>query len=267
MENVKAKSFKIGIGSFIHPSAFICGPNGEEAINVEIGDHTYIGERVQIRCADFQIGDYGKIHHDTNIHGSKPCIIGHNLWCGQFCIIDSTGGCSIGNNVGIGAHSQLWSHIKFGDMLLGCQFNSTKPLWIQNDVWFVGHCIVSPITASDSSMALVGSVVAKDMEANKVYAGIPAVDTGKKQFDVRDYEERLNIMKGLLDIFVDYDNAYALARPLIKLCVWPEEAVDPKVTWFIMSERAYTKKSTPIEIAFMKWLLPDKAKFIPYAIA
>ena len=36
------------------------------------------------------------------------------------------GGMNIGNNCGIGAHSQLWSHIKYGDMLEGCRFLSEK---------------------------------------------------------------------------------------------------------------------------------------------
>jgi len=117
MDQVKAQTFVSGTGTFIHPSARICGPEGGEARSVVLGDHCYIGEGVQIRCNDFSLGDFGKIHHQVNIHGGLPCHIGHNAWIGQFSIIDSTGGAEIGDNCGIGAHSQLWSHIKYGDTL------------------------------------------------------------------------------------------------------------------------------------------------------
>ena len=154
-KNIKSRNVTLGENVKIEPTAIIKGVNGE-ANRVSIGDNTYIGADVQIICDDFKIGDYGKIHHHTNIHGSKPISIGHNLWCGQYSIIDSSGGVFIGNNCGIGAHSQLWSHIKYGDTLEGCKFNSMKKMIIGDDVWFVGHCIVSPIKAENKSMAMVG---------------------------------------------------------------------------------------------------------------
>ncbi|MCS7074344.1 MAG: hypothetical protein NZ108_07750, partial [Bacteroidia bacterium] len=177
--NIKADSLHIGKGTIIEPTAVIRGLRGN-AKSIFIGDNCYIGHNVQIICDDFSIGDYGKIHHDCNIHGYKPCHIGHNLWMGQFSIIDSIGGVEIGNNCGIGAHSQLWSHIKYGDTLEGCRFNTERKLTVGNDVWFVGHCIVSPIQAKDKSMALVGSVVTKDMEYNTIYSGVPAKPVSDK---------------------------------------------------------------------------------------
>ena len=143
---INSKNIIIGHNVTIHPSVKICGINGP-AESVIIGDNTFIGENVQIICQDFSIGDYGKIQHHTNIHGYLPCFIGHNAWIGQYSIIDSIGGTYIGNNCGIGAHSQIWSHIKYGDTLEGCRFLSEKKMNIGNDVWFVGHCIVSPINS------------------------------------------------------------------------------------------------------------------------
>jgi thiamine monophosphate synthase len=67
-------------------------------------------------------------------------------------------------------------------------------------VWFVGHCIVSPINAKDKSMALVGSVVTKDMDENKIYAGSPAKDITEKvlpQFKKITIEEKWKIVKSL----------------------------------------------------------------------
>ncbi len=70
--------------------------------------------------------------------------------------------------------------MRFGDPLQGCRWESSKPMVIEDDVWFVGHCLVSPIHAKAKSMAMLGSLVTKDMEANRTYAGTPAKDMTEK---------------------------------------------------------------------------------------
>lgn len=259
MNNILFENIEFGRDVYIHPSAKLQGCKGKGK-TLKIGDNTYIGERVQIMVDEFEIGDYVKLHHDINIHGYKPCIIGHNFWCGQFTIIDSIGGVTIGNNVGIGAHSQLWSHIKFGDTLAGCQWNSEKPLIIEDDVWFVGHCIVSPITAHARSMALVGSVVTKDMEENKVYAGVPAKEMdGLVQFKSNGsaFDKRIEMQRYLRDSGVD------MSKIRISNVYDCNDEYDESITYFFIEDRKYTKRGTPDEVAFMKYLLPQRAKFIP----
>ncbi len=125
MKNILTENLTLGNNLHIESTASTRGLNGL-AKNIKIGDNVYIGHNVQIICDDFSIGDYSKIQHNCNIHGYKPCSIGHNAWIGQFLIIDSMGGAKIGNNCGIGAHSQLWSHIKFGNTLEGRKFLDEK---------------------------------------------------------------------------------------------------------------------------------------------
>ncbi len=257
--NIQAKNVQIGAGTVIDKSAVIRGISGE-AENVKIGDHSYIGANVQIICDHFELGDYCKVHHGTNIHGYKPCRIGHNAWIGQFCIIDSIGGVSIGHNCGIGASSQLWSHIKFGDMLEGNRFLSDRELSIGNDVWFVGHCIVSPIAAADKSMAMVGSVVTKDMGLNRVYAGVPAKDITDKtgpQFGPVSVEHKLKLMKEHLEVFTGKTEKIKIVEDVASFR-------SDGASYFAVRTREYSKTNSEIEIAFMKFLLPEKAKFIPY---
>ena len=257
--NIKCDNLILGKNVKIESTAVIRGLNGN-AKNVYIGDNTYIGHDVQIICDNFSIGDYCKIHHHTNIHGYKPCRIGHNAWIGQYCIIDSIGGTTIGNNCGIGAHSQLWSHIKYGDTLEGCRYLSDSPLSIGNDVWFVGHCIVSPITAEDKSMALVGSVVIKDMEYNNTYAGSPATNITHKsgpQFKEVSLQEKYDKMNYYL-------NQFDPNCKNIKI-VFDSKSfeLDNDITYFSVADRTYTKKSSIEETSFIKYLLPEKAKFVP----
>ena len=260
MKNIEVEELITGKNVVIELSAKIRGINGK-AKKIIIGDNVYIGSDVQILCDEFSIGDYSKIQHHTNVHGYLPCKIGHNAWIGQYSIIDSIGGTTIGNNCGIGAHSQLWSHIKYGDTLEGCRFLSESPLTIGNDVWFVGHCIVSPITAEDKSMALIGSVVTKTMKYNEIYAGSPAKSVSDKmgfQFKNISSEEKKSKMQELLKIW-----GGDISRIKIVTSIEEIEYDNLDITYFNVSDRSYTKRGNENEINLMRYLLPAKAKFIP----
>ncbi|PQV47288.1 transferase family hexapeptide repeat protein [Jejuia pallidilutea] len=258
--NVFADEISIGKNTIIEDSAIIRGLNGN-AKRIYIGDNCYIGKDVQIICDDFSIGDYSKLHHHTNVHGYLPCRIGHNAWIGQYTIIDSVGGTTIGNNCGIGAHSQIWSHVKYGDTLEGCRFLSEKEMIIGNDVWFVGHCIVSPITAQDKSMALVGSVVTKDMNYNEIYAGSPAKSISEKighQFVEVSVEDKYVKMMGFLKTWDNTAKSIKIVKDVSEI-----DIENTEVSFFNVSNRTYTKRGSTQEVDFMKFLLPDKAKFVP----
>lgn len=257
--NIKADFISLGKNVVIEPTAIIRGVSGN-AKSVVIGDNVYIGDSVQVICDDFKLGDYSKIQHHTNIHGYKPCHIGHNAWIGQYTIIDSIGGTTIGNNCGVGAHSQLWSHIKYGDTLEGCRFLSEKPLLVGNDVWFVGHCIISPIVAENKSMAMVGSVVTKDMKYNNIYAGSPAVSISEKignQFEEVSVVQKYDKMKEYLQKFGEDEG-------IIIVTDKTEINFNDGKSYFDVSTRHYKKVGSDVEIKFMKYLLPDKAKFVPF---
>ena len=241
---------EIGQNTYISPSAKLDGKN------IKIGDGCYIGDDVQILVDNFELGDYSKIHNKSTLHGYESMKIGHNAWIGQGTIIDSIGGVTIGDNCGIGAYSQLWSHIRYGDPLEGCNYESKKPLIIGNDVWFVGHCIISPITAKDKSMALVGSVITKDMEENHIYGGSPAKDlTGKipPQFTPLSIEKKRKIM-----------SQFSLPKNIV-LIEDISQIKDDNITYFNIIDRKYTKKGTIDEFLFMKELQKKLIKFTPYA--
>lgn len=258
--NIEAEAIFVGKNSIIEKSAKIRGINGK-AKKISIGDNCYIGENVQIICDDFSLGDYSKIQHNTNVHGYLPCHIGHNAWIGQFSIIDSIGGTTIGNNCGIGAHSQIWSHIKYGDTLEGCRFLTEKSMVIGNDVWFVGHCIVSPIVAEDRSMAMVGSVVTKDMKYNEIYAGSPAKSISDKigvQFNNVTIQDKFVKMKMYLNEWNTDSKSIKIVSDVSEIDFSQE-----RITYFNVSDRTYSKRGSDEEISFMKFLLPAKGKFTP----
>lgn len=93
---------------------------------VRIGDGVVIQDDVVIDATHFEIGDYGTIYRGCFFPGPGELRMGHNVWIGTRSIVDAQGNTSIGNNVGIGPHSQLWSHMVFGDTLQGCRFHDRE---------------------------------------------------------------------------------------------------------------------------------------------
>lgn len=226
-----------------------------------IGDGVLIGNNVVLEGPKVTIGDYTVIRENTQVLGKRTCSIGMSCWVGEGCILDATDELRIGNGVGIGANSQLWTHARFGDTLEGCRWSTTKPMTIEDDVWFVGHCLVSPIHAHPKSMAMLGSVITKDMAANRIYAGAPAIDISDKlgaQYRSVTIDEKYETMIGELAQFAKshrVDGRISIVRD------WPEN-MDPAVSYFNVGTRQYTKRLSDVEIAFMLHLLMP-IKFYP----
>ncbi len=250
--------YLVGKNTYISPRAKIVGLTNPAPESFVIGDNSYIGDDVQIMCDNFYIGDYAKIHHHTNIHGNIVKI-GHNAWIGQYSILDGLGEISIGNNFAVGMHSILWSHVKYGDTLEGCKFDACSKLNIGKDVWLAGgHTIVYPVNIKDKAMALAGSVITKDLEHNRIYAGIPAKDITSAMgapFNSVSISQKMDKMNELLLKFGMHDDIVIVEN--IKQC-----KNDGK-SYFAVDTREYKKTLTDIEIKFMKFLLPSKAKFTP----
>ncbi|MEO0073546.1 MAG: hypothetical protein ABIK43_02640 [candidate division WOR-3 bacterium] len=239
---------------------------GPRCRTVSIGFGTVIGDDVYIDAPIVRIGDYCKIHRGSLLYGYQPLTIGHNCWVGQNTIIDSIGGATIGNNVGIGALSQLWSHIKFGDTLAGCRWNSSRPLVVEDDVWFVGHCVVCPITAHQRSMALVGSVITKDMLPNHIYAGVPAVDVTQKmgsQFAPVDENEQRQQFEALYSEFLKQNGITPDQFQAVAVEDLAGRASNHNTTFFCLRDRTYLPSRSEAEFRFMRFLLYDRAKFVP----
>jgi acetyltransferase-like isoleucine patch superfamily enzyme len=234
---------------------------GRSCENISIGYGCFLGNDLYIDVPSLSIGDYTTIHHGGVIHGLRT-EIGHNCWIGHYTIIDSLGGNTvIGNNVGVGAHSQLWSHMKFGDTLNGCRWNSSGSLVLEDDVWLVGHCIVGPIHVGARAMLMSGGVAVHDMLSNHVYGGTPATDiTGKlgPQFGEVSIEARQLEFNRLVGEFCSQAGcSESLFRSVSQF------AEDNSYTQFNLENRKYRPVRSDIEFRFMKYMLYDKAKWLP----
>lgn len=255
-----AKEVYLGRGVVIEENVTITGLNGPMD-RLVLGDFCYIGEGTKIICPEFRLGDYSKLHASAFCHGYKPLRIGRNCWFGGNAVLDSVGGLDIDDNVGVGAQSQLWTHIQFGDIVEGSRFHSNKYMHVEKDAWFVGHCIVSPIKVGERSMAMVGSVVTGDMEPNHVYGGVPAKDLTAKlgpQFEDRSTDEKAAKLGELIDAYCVQSgcsrDSFAIVRDAT-------EARDG-ITCFNVADRSYTQTFSDAEISFFREYVP-LVKFTP----
>jgi len=257
---IDAEVVQIGKGVIVEEGVIIKGKQGP-ARRVILGDFCYIGPGVRILAPEFRLGDYSKLHSGCFGHGVYPLQIGRNCWIGGDCVLDSMGGLDIDDNVGIGAQSQLWTHIQFGDIVEGSRFYSQQYMHVGKDAWFVGHCVVSPIKVGERSLALVGSVVTRNMLPNHIYGGVPAKDMTDKmgtQFETLTTEQKAERLQRLIDQF-------EIDHPEFKgECVVVTDPADRPSSqpWFDVSTRTYAKSFHPAEIAFLKANVP-LVKFIP----
>lgn len=233
------------------------------AKSFEVGDGCVFHDNVRINSTRFKMGDYGVIYHDCFFPGPGTLMIGHNFWLGNNSIIDAQGDTEIGNNVGIGAHSQLWGHMVYGDVMAGCKYDMVKKLRVGNDVWLVGHNLVSPVTIGDRSMSMLGSLITKDLEEDHTYAGVPAKDLTDKigtQFKDTSIVERRAYLEGKLKA---YEEKYG-ERIMDRVTIRAEEAEgeDQQAITFYLKERTYDKKGSDLEMKIIQFLLP-RVKFIP----
>lgn len=289
--SIKCKDLKIGTNVFIGQRVkIICSQN------VFIGDNVYIGDDVTIILKSISIGEYTKLHNHCLINGKENVEIGDNCWIGQNSILNGESFLKIGNNVGIGTYTSLWTHGYFGQLVDGCNFFSIKPTIIEDDVWLMGsyNTIFPGVTIGHKSILMGTSVVTKSIPCNKIFSGNPAKDITEKfgspytKIDVKKQLEIINhkIVNYLIEkqlIFKELNNEIQIDDygiiffgqknrkkeiPLIHSVTFYDEVVDwlgsndEKDSRFCLKTKTYEKKLSRIEILVKTILNPVTARFI-----
>jgi acetyltransferase-like isoleucine patch superfamily enzyme len=259
---INAERVIIGENCVIEEGVVISGIRDVPCRLFQLGDNCYIGNNVLILTHEFTMGDYGTIHKFCRVAGYKTCNIGHNFWMDNNCILNCTDTVTIGDNVGVSAYSQLWSHMKYGCNLAGCTYNRSAPLIIEDEVTFAANCLVASVHAKTRSVALMGAVVTQDMESDRYYGGTPAVDITDKlgpPYIDKTPDERYAMMEEQIESFLAGGKNSLENIEVVK--EFPE-VMNPNVSYFNVSTRTYTKRLSKNEIAFMHHLLP-LYKFTP----
>lgn len=273
---------RMGRYNEIPDGTFVAWKDGE-AGPVVVGDCNRIhdGVRILVGPGGFKIGDYNVVHNRCTLGGPGPFRMGHNCWLGQECFLDSTGGLALGNGVRVGMRACVWSHIGSGEQVEGWVCKET-PTTLHDYVWLVGDNVhvAAGVTMYPEACALAHSVVTRSVQACEVVAGNPArVTTVNLQKNVsRDerwammlvwVEEFCKTYSGAADILMTTDRRNRTVLVFsegvgLDLSDTPRELAEKEnVTYFDLTTKTYTKRLTDIERQFIRFLLPNRARFIP----
>jgi len=263
---ILTKKYKFGSNIFIGERTKILNHDGSPMETIFIGDNVQIHHDSTIMVPSFSVLDYTKINNYFYAYGKNGLSIGYNCWLGGMVVVDTLGGMIIKNNVCIASHSQIYSHAKYGDTLFGCRINSEKKVILSDDVWISPNCSITMASMAKRSMLLAGCVLTKDTIENHIYAGVPAIDIVNKTGT--QFKKNINLEEIYLRL-KKYLNEFYNLNPnfktnYLKVCLTKPDKFKENVTYFVVTDRKYTKNLSEVEIAFMNFLLPEKGKFIPY---
>ena len=101
-------------------------------------------------------------------------VVGDNCWLGEGCWIDNLDKVFIGSNVCISQGAMLLTGNH--DYTISSMPYRNAAIHIGDGAWIGAKTVVCPgVTVHDNAVLTVGSVAAKDMEADGIYQGNPAV--------------------------------------------------------------------------------------------
>jgi acetyltransferase-like isoleucine patch superfamily enzyme len=176
----------------IHPTVTIKGPAtigvqvriaAGTRINVTerlvIGDYSQIGRDCVIEGRDIEIGQEAWLDDGAQIGGGS-CFerwstlrVGHFLHMGKDSFINTARLVTIGNEVGLGMRTSVFTHgayesaidgfpVKFGEVHIG------------DNSWLPGAIVNPGVTIGKNCVIGVGSVVNSDIPTGSLAAGVPA---------------------------------------------------------------------------------------------
>jgi acetyltransferase-like isoleucine patch superfamily enzyme len=294
---IMADEVKIGRKCKIDRGVLVSWRGGPSRL-FTLGDCCYIGGDSRILVRMFAAGDYVVLHNHLLSNGDSDLTIGNNAWMGQNGILNANAPLRIGNNVGIGAYSAVWTHGKFGALIDGCLMHKEAPVVIEDDacLW---RAVVSPgVTVGKRVTVLPGSILTKDAPAGSCFGGVPAADISGKVETYRKVtmEEQFQMMKEFGTGFLEQEYAGLYSRKgdddfLVReadggvfrlllrwalrdsdlgtgdaLIVTVEDGTTknrPRASVFNLTTRTYTKWFTEPEVRFMWYLNDSRARFNP----
>ena len=123
---------------------------------IEVGTGAIVESGCFFFGADVSLGDYAVVNHR--------------------CYFDSKDQITIGPRTGLSMETMLFtSNHELGDEFKRWAAYKTAPIEIGAGVWIGTRVLVLPgVTIGDGCLVAAGAIVAKDLEPNGLYAGVPA---------------------------------------------------------------------------------------------
>lgn len=207
---------KIGKNVLIHPTVEI------DVEYLEIGDFSRINKGVQIRGRRVIIGREAWLDEGSRIGGGRAEVgtikIGDFFHLGKNAEINTANHVTIGDEVGVGIDSKIFTHGAYLSELNGFPYQD-KPVIIGNNVWIPSAIIMPGVIIGDNVVIAAMSLVNRHIPEGCLVGGIPV-----KILKENEYPKKLSndeIKKILLKILeeVYFYNVNASFYPPDKIIV------------------------------------------------
>jgi acetyltransferase-like isoleucine patch superfamily enzyme len=205
-----ASDIHIGEGACLGPFAVM------RARSLEIGAHTQIKPLTLLKAYEIRLGRYVHIAPTAVISAelTPTCrfIAGDHTRIFPFCWLEPGEGITLGNHVGIGGHSLIFTHGAWSDYLLGGPV-SYGPVAIEDRVWLPWRVFVlANVTIGHDAIIGAGSVVTKSVPPNALSAGLPAKTINETAIRPIDAAERRRRAEHILAEYAERGVPGARAR-------------------------------------------------------
>lgn len=201
---VQTKALKMGENSTIGPFSFV------KAEKIELGNNTSIKSISAISTRIIKFGNYVHIAPLSIITSEftehSIIEIGDHSRLFPFCWLDTGNGIFIGENVGIGGHTLIFTHGVWPNYLNGAPV-SYGPVNIKNNVWLPWRVFILPnVTIEEDTIVAANSLVNKSFQKNTLIGGNPAKILKENIYSEIDEQEKIKRFETILMDFSNYIN-------------------------------------------------------------
>jgi len=176
---------------------------------LEIGKHGTINEHCEISGRDITIGQelwmlpYAKIGGGSAFEVHSKLCIGHYCHIGMYCFINTARPVYIGDEVGLGTRTMLYTHGVYSSALKGFPVTFGE-IHVGSCTWIPGAIITPGVRVGKNCVIGVNSLVNKDIPDGSFAAGSPVKIIRQNAFPMEiSPEQRADFFRGFLQTFAD----------------------------------------------------------------
>lgn len=200
---IESKAIDIADEVKIAPFSFI------KVRSLNLGKRVKIGSMVAIETGKVHIGDDTQIMEQTVVGGMltprSSLTVGKRVKIFPYCFINPTEPVSIGNDVGVGGSTYIFTHGSWQSILEGFPIAFGEVI-IEDGVWLPWRVFILPnVKIGQQATIGAGSVIIKSIPAHCLAAGVPAkVIRTENSTNTLSLDQKMQIFKKIIDEFKDY---------------------------------------------------------------
>jgi acetyltransferase-like isoleucine patch superfamily enzyme len=194
---VLGKDVTVGEGARIAGGKIVLGDGVVigRGVDIEVTEQLVVGkgslirDRTILHGRRIELGREFYANHDAEIGGgscfeaTSSLKIGYWFHIGSYAMVNTAMPVTIGNEVGLGRSTNLYTHGAYLSMAEGFPV-SFGPITLGNRVWLPGATVNPGVTIGDNVVVGVGSLVMQDIPSNSLAVGVPA-KVVKEHYPVR----------------------------------------------------------------------------------